>query len=641
MAFNDIKYQSNFYNLQNKLVSVKLYKDDYTGAATDIKVVSVFIDVNYQDDKIPIIGQGAKIVFINQGSFNDFDDLLTMYEKQFKCVIEWNSQVVFEGFSICDLNEQQFLPYAAITVQFTNYLRRLGGDYLTILNTIENRTDLLTIIQDALERTGLEYDLYVNSTLFEVGMNAESTDSFLPQTTVENIVFYENLDEYQNTYDVLNKILFPFGAFIYAYGQRWVIERIENINRIGDWVYYGLLSSDATSTPSLLQTLNKQNGDFEYINTSQNVQYNSGFQTLKLQLQDKAFETLVINNFTTDNIETVADGNPASGELASRTWYINENVTGVITGANYKEIQKYIYGFGGAVAAWANRGIFYVFSMQYISGLAAMEMTLNYKISRGPGDPYQFQQIQARFFIRVNSGDGADQYLKETTDGGLELSVSEYIFTIDFNQGDNSTILSVSKVFPMGDIYVGLGTPKIQDFILGILPVYYTTDGSNWWYVEDIYVGDVEVKAELEAIDNEITVELNENFIKEETISLDLFDLDDIQYVNGFMLTDGTKTTTWDTTGTSTGGYESLVDLFIKDKFRKYSKTNRKLTANILCDNHIKPFAILSDDNLYEDSADDIINFIVTRYSWDLVNGIYHNLEAEEYPDTEILIDES
>ena len=641
MAY-DLKYQSNFYNYFKKLCSVKIYKDGYGVHDTIyIRTKAVVLTVNYQGENIPVIGAGAKVVFVNQGSFNDYDDLLTSYEKQFLCVIEWDSQIVFEGFSVCDLNEQQLLPFAEITLQFTNYIRKLDSNYLTLLNTIDGRNDLLSIVQDALAITELEYDIFVNSTLFENSMDDNDGNTFLPQTYLENSIFYQNLDEYDDTYTVLNKLLLSFGAFLYAYGQKWIIERLENVGRIGDWVYYELASLSGKVTDSLRQSINKQDGDFRYTESSQNLSYDSGIHTLIIDIVDKLFETLVFNNFDADTILTVPDGDPAAGELVAKTWYVNETEESTFdSGILYKDIQRWFYWFGGGYGVGANRGMYYLFSVQRAATLGGItNLTVEYKMERPTGFAAGFGVVTGRFFLRVNSGIAADEYVIKTT-LGFDLSATPTVLEVDCSISDDSDIVTVSMIIDIEDIATGLGLDLggIQDFIIGFLPFSYTLAGSGTVYYNPFnYIGDFKIVCNPVAIDNEIKTVLNENFIKEESVSLTLFDVNDLNYINGLSLSDGSRTTAWDSEGDSV--YESLVNIYIKHKFKKYSRTVRILTATILCDKFLKPFTILTDDNITEESSSEPIDFLITGYNWDLVNGTY-SIAAEEYPDEEITISE-
>lgn len=640
MAFNDIKYQSNFYNRFGKLVSVKLYEDGYSGATTNIRIQSVTIQVNYQDDTTPVIGTGAKVVFINEGSFGDYNDLLTAHEKQYKAIIEWDSTQVFEGFLVCDLNEQEFLEYSTITLQFTNYLRRLTNDYLAALQPVSSWATLIEIVVEALTSTGFEYDLYVNSSLFEVNMLQTAAMAWLAQTVVVNDIFYQNPQEYDNTYDVLNKILLPFGAFLYEYEEKWIIERYANISSDDYWVVHDFDSDGLlwNYTENLKVSYNKQDGDFDYIQTSQVIQYNSAYKEMILNLESYMFDTLVFNDFTV-GMNTTSSSSPMAGTLTQNTWYIHEDDTDLAVGYNYEGINTY-FTFTSADAFQPEaKGLYYAFTMQY-NVENPTTLTVNFKMTVDDINISLMKTMTVRFFIKVNSGAKADWFLFEDADGVVDIQAAPINFEIDFEESADNLVYTfdVSKSLNLDTIWGDLGSPTDQDFIIGFLPVGVLTLGDVAGYAEINYIGDIQISVDAEAEDNEITIDLDETFLKTKEISLDLFDLNNWNYKNGLFLSNKTvKTNEWSDTGDSSG--IPLVDIFTKDRYSKYNKTLKTLKATISCNSHIKPFSILTDDNLQDESSDDLVQFIITKYTWNLNNGTY-NIEAEEYPETEIVISE-
>ncbi len=643
MAYG-LKYQSDFYNFFQKLVSIKIYKEGYTDSVITIRTQSVIMEVNYQDENTPIVGTGMKINIINdKNDFIYFDDLLMSLEKQFKCVIEYDSIIIYEGFTICDMNEQQFLPYAIITLQFTNYLRRLEDVYLSDLENQRIIRRMLANIHSALGETGFEYSLYINSTLFEDTMTISDSESFLHQTWIENDVFHTSLLEWDDTYMALNKMLQPFNAFLYSYGQKWIIERYGDFGTIHDWVYYTHDSLVGVQTSGLLQ-IYTANIDFKYTDTSQKLEYFSGVHTLKLKLNTKLFDSLVFNNFAVD-MPTTTYTYPSA--LVLRIWTIHEDCTDLEVGDNFREMSHYFKFTSDDSATPELKGIYCAFGVQLNSALSGKinELTVQYKQS-SIFNATGVNTLKARFFLRINTGGYANYFLSENTSTHyLELVLSNdsthnIIFEIPFTENLTSpiTVFEISKVIAIGDLTYELGyTPEI---ILGILPMYYVLNGGTTGYFETNYISDIAVKMDPVVINNEIETKLSDNFIKTKDVSLDLFDLDNTNYSNGFYLLDTSlrKSVNWHPIGFPLPYTQSLVNLFIKDQFSKYSKSYRILKATISCESYIKPFSLLYDDNLQNNSSENV-PFIITTYSWDLVNGTY-DIVAEEYMQEEIIISE-
>lgn len=684
MATYGLKYQSDFYNIFKKLVSVKIYKQDYVDPTVyQIRTSQVTVNSNYQDDNTPIIGTGAKVVIIADTSYLLYlEDLLLSYERQFMLTLEYNSVIVYRGYSICDLNERQLLPFAEVTMQFVDYVRRLEGVYASCLKTISDKTDILTLINEFIAQTTLNFPLYVNSTLFEENMNKGATDVWLSQIKVQNAVYFENNWKYDNIYDSVNKALQTFSAFIYSFEDKWIIERQEDILRTGNWV---LIDGIGFSTiASLKQEYNKQDGDFQYINTSQIIEYDSGLHTLTLRLKDKLLDSLVFNNFKT-NMLTSPDL-PTGNSLTLNTWYRSENIlTNPVVSMLWQKnmINNYLQYF----STYYTYGLYYKFTVQFnrnsqltdSSGhypyADAAVLYVNYKASTGR-DMSDVFKVETRFLLRISGGTLDGYWLQKASSIGQGELL--YLYPPSPNgpyQSDDPANFCYNKtVFDCQDtrnidwevnfsidlsrtrcvVYVGtggsynlydsfeqlIGYEDYQDFILMVLPSRFANTSSEQpssHMLENDVVGDFAVTITAEKIMNCINFYLNENFIKTEEIDLYLFDLPNINYANGLLEANGTTLTRLWTSAKSTDPIP-LYEVYGKCKFRKYGRTIHRLKGKILCDKVLKIFSILTDDNILGESSSDI-KFILNGYTWDLNEGTY-DIEAEEYTDEDILVNE-
>jgi len=635
MAYG-LKYQSDFYNYFGKLVSVKIYKEDYSDSVeTDLRLSEVKIECNYKNDNTPLVGTGAKIVVVADSlDMSYLEDMMLSYERQFLCIIEHNSEIVFRGYSICDMNERQLLPYAYVTLEFTDYLHRLEEHYQDLLKNMGGNTDVLTLVMDYINLTTSDLPLYVNSTLFEDSMDVAATDTFLPQVTVQNAQFYSNSYQYDNAYDVINKTLHPFSAFLYYYKDMWVLERQEDITRVGDWVYYESNSTNTGETASSLKAeYNKQNEDFSYVDMSQIIEYDSGLHTLILALHDKIIDTFVFNDYTTDML-SVADATPDADSLEKNTWYKYTTVTIDEIGTNFRgAMDKYV--------KWTTddslHGLAYNFEIQFNGDYGAdTQLTINFLMS-GLGLE-SANLVKVRFYLRIDGGDQSDNYLMEGDSGNFILhpffpATPQEIVAISSRENNFTSVFSISKTINFTDLWEDLGYPKTQKFTIIFLPLQFW-ETLVWEDATINYLGDISVSVNEEEIENKIEYHLNENFVKKDEIDLYLFDLDNINYSNGLELLDGTRTNQW-TSEDSTIPIP-LYEVFAKCKFRKYGRTIHRLKGTILADKVLKPFSILTDDNIL-DVNDNIITFLLNRFTWDLDKGTY-DIEAEEYTEEEIIV---
>ena len=641
MATYGLRYQSDFYNYFIKLVSIKIYQQDYSDSVEDdVRVQSVTITANYQDDNTPIIGKGAKIVMVvDTDQMGYLDSMLVSYEKQFLCVIEYDSEVVFRGYSICDLNEKQLLPFATITIEFTDYLHRLEGKYPDCLSDMGINTSVFALVEEILGLTDLDLPLYINSTLFEDNMASAATDTFLPQVYVQNANFYSNSFNYDNIYDAINKTLQPFSAFLYSYDDKWVIERQEDITRNGNWVQYS--AGIATEVSGLKEEIYKQGSSgesYEYVDCSQIIEYDSGLQTLIISLRDKILDTLVFNNYTTD-VLSVADSTPDAGTLDKNTWYKYTSIT-------IDEIGTLHAGVINQYVKWTtdhkDHGLCYNFEFQFNDGsYESTQLTIEYKMAadKSLAEILASQRVRISFYIRFDGGDYSNYYLYEGDFGNFvvhpffpEIPYATYAtFTPDINQ---RFVFTVSKTMDLSEIWEDLGYPTTQKFTIIFLPMEELILAS-WEPILTNYLGDIKVSINETELDNKIEYHLNQNFIKTEEYDLHLFDLDNINYSNGLELSDGTRTNLWASENSAIAC--PLYEIFAKCKFRKYGRTIHRLKGTILIDKPLKPFTLITDDNITNES-DEVITFLLNGFTWDLNKGTY-DIEAEEYTEEEVYVE--
>jgi hypothetical protein len=693
MDVYSLKYQSDFYNYFQKKVSVQIYKANYPGAVIQVRTTEVILEVNYVDEDTPVIGTGVKIGIINEGAFDYLEDLLTSTERQFKCVIYYDSVLVFQGFSICDMNEQQFLPWSKISLQFTDYLRRLESDFLTggatdssgslLLNSLDDiseNTSLWTILMEAVTKTGLEridlmplqfpLQLYINSTLFETTMLQTTIDSFIFQTYVENNMFYTDPTDYDNTYEVLNKTLRSFGAYLYLYGDKWVLERLDDVTRTGDWVMANNILPTGEAETSLKQEYNKQDGDFQYLDESQVIEYDSGLQKLILNLQDHALETFVFNDYKTTMeyaINYFPFVSPIGGdEFILKTWYIYYQCTPIKSGYAFRGIESYFEWREPVGVDNEFYGLYYAFEVTFnTSEDKPTELSINYKMT-GSEDLTNIITAKLRFMLTIYDSDNGtyDSYsLVRTPEGFPVLAPGQFAIESDFDvrNDKNTKVWSVSESFDLTTIQLGatksiwqlLGSPVKQKFVISFFPIRYTHEfsGNTIDVIEpDNYLGDIQINITQQEVLNKLTYYIQEDFIKTETLDIDFFDLPSTNFGNGLMvgIDDGfgniemVKSALWKNYQYTTPVI--LMDLLARSKFGNYCRTLHKLKGTILFDGHLKPFAVLTDDNLYSDSASNIMKLLVHGYRWDMNKGTYE-IEAVEYTDAaeagDIIIDES
>ena len=154
------------------------------------------------------------------------------------------------------------------------------------------------------------------------------------------------------------------------------------------------------------------------------------------------------------------------------------------------------------------------------------------------------------------------------------------------------------------------------------------------------YLGDIQVNLTGQKIPNKLTYYINADFERTKSVDLNFFDLDTINFANGPLIENSSsgdleKTIRW-ISGKSPTPAE-LQDIFAMNKFRIYSRTIHRLKGTIRYDGYIKPFTILTDDNLQINSEN--IQFILHNYTWDLNNGLF-DIDAQEYSDEVVSLEQ-
>ena len=555
MAY-ELKYQSDFYNYFQKLVSVKIYKNDYEDSeVTELRTSEVIIEANYKDDNTPVIGTGAKVVIITEDEDLDLlEDLLISYEKQFICTIEYDGVIAFRGYSLCDLNERELLPYTSITLQFTDYLHRLSEHYPSNIKNPAKSVSVMRLVSDLMDLTGLDLPLLINSTLFETQMETDTSGgSFLPQVFVQNFQFHTGPGQYDTMYDVINKALQPFSAFIFYYKDQWIIERQEDITRDGNWIKYD--ENTITSESSFKLEVNKQDDDFKYVGASQMIEYDSGLKTLILELRDKKLDSLIFNDYTMSMSplsyfeETLSD---FPTDLDYRTWYRQSNA--VIENIGIETTFKHMTNWVHWTADIYMGGLAYTFRVNLASSEdIPTTMTISYKVY--PSTVWRdLNRVWIRFMLRLRGGpfDGYWVVSSEYDDGPVirvidptsvttahyaantavidatarEDSWMEWIITKEYDLSNTEVwiqYLGMAGVLASYDnFYQMLGMDSSgagraeQYFDLIILPPGYSnkSGGGNpedisTDFLAETYLGDVSVVVTPEDIDNKIEYYLN------------------------------------------------------------------------------------------------------------------------------------
>jgi len=361
---------------------------------------------------------------------------------------------------------------------------------------------------------------------------------------------------------------------------------------------------------------------------------------------------------------TVEDAPPLYDDsvnpLELRTWYRHEDIIPMIVGYASQGMQTYFewtYAYVLPAVDKMVSGLYYRFPMQFSSSEnTPIVLNVNYLMATDVNF-INVKAIYAVFAIRVDGGAYDGSWLTETSTpeygaapaffAGPTQYYLQQDFAIDINSEETLTInksFNFSYQYWNGvafyTLWEQLGRPANQEFTIMFYPLQVVYNDASFAIMSHNYIGDIAITITQADVLNKLTYHINEDFLNTKTVDIDFFDLDNVNFSNGFIWKDGdddTKTTAWVSEDSPVA--IPLMDIYAKNVFRNYSKTIHTLTAIIRHDGYMKPFSILTDDNLLDDSAEEI-KLILQKYTWDLFNGTYE-IEAQEYTDEVITLDES
>jgi hypothetical protein len=237
MAYG-IKYRITFKTLQGDTCKVDFYIDGYSGSITNLDpAASPFVLQEFNSDEDiykPLRPQQATINFISQPTVS-IDDFLSNSDTYCYIAFEFLSSTQYYWFGYLlqdDFQETWQDTNHIITLRATEGLGMLQSQPLT-----DNAGDELIgrftpwqLIQYAAFGTIQTFvDHKVISNLYHSSMDQTSTDPSIGQCYVDARTFSIGDGEYDNKYNVLDKINSAFSQTLLQYKGKWYIFRPEEL----------------------------------------------------------------------------------------------------------------------------------------------------------------------------------------------------------------------------------------------------------------------------------------------------------------------------------------------------------------------------------------------------------------------------
>lgn len=216
----------------------------------------------------PIMGRYARMTF--QNTTNEFLSLFSGgYDNRFYVTISNGHTTVFEGFTVMEDNSEPYVPPGAlVTLTATDNLGLLKGKELTKIDgtKFRNENKIIDYVVACLRNTNLSLQVNVINNLYEDShQTRDEEDSACAwyQTYLNALTFEKDINEAEDCYTVLEKILFSWGMRISQYKSKWWIVRMDEMkNSVVSYSTYdvdGVLLNDGTINASLLVEMGHAN----------------------------------------------------------------------------------------------------------------------------------------------------------------------------------------------------------------------------------------------------------------------------------------------------------------------------------------------------------------------------------------------
>lgn len=214
-----LKYYCDFYSVENTFYRIEILEDtNETITAEEVKLIADTATLEYNT-----IGYFDKMLFpslsftlLSERNFQ-FHSLYSSDIVRHKIVLYKEDQIIYTGFVDPEIYEEEY-------DSLTTYNVEISTSSLAILKRIDNplfgMMTIKSIVSQLLGEIGItdiNWNIQKKGIVDNLQVNVEdltiNTDVFLK----------ENLNDFENCYDILESVLIPFGAWLYYYDNKVLI----------------------------------------------------------------------------------------------------------------------------------------------------------------------------------------------------------------------------------------------------------------------------------------------------------------------------------------------------------------------------------------------------------------------------------
>jgi hypothetical protein len=631
------KYSGKFTSLRGGEYEVVFYEEGGVAGSKTIKIQDLKL---HRKENNRVLTSSVDIIFLNDYTYEEFDSLCNNTERSWLIQItEYGDRtnVFFKGWMAVDIIERDFSSdKSSIKITATDELLKLKDIEVGDVR-FGNIYSFKEIIKDGLYNIDAK-NIYINSALFYGDHTKTAGNTLFEQSYLDADYFYKNNVEILTYWDAINEILKTTNSYLYVHKDKYYIERYNDISTNANWVVVSSTTGNNSATTSQHESYSKQS-DFDYINMSQVLLYESGLSQLTLNIDPVEYNSIVPSYWQLP-LETNGTAYVTDSSIDYRAWTIFEEANNIAIGENNYGMDYYIKydsSSGGIYYPNFNRElcpIWYKTKFTFNEG-ETNQLQLKWKVFLVDSALFDEETIyKVRFTLRLGEDSPYPNYYIIEIDSSLMLYDSvtgggDYdtmIWTVESGEVEQfGRIIEFKKTIELEPIRSALNGE--ETLIFGFYPTQII-DGIVTRYCNTNIFGDFEVKFKSENIDNQYVYTINEGFVNKDEQDLKIFDLSNHNFKNGIYLSDLSKTDSsigWTDDGGST--YDSLVDHFIKTEVGYYYKTRKGLGGDIIFRDEvfIKPLSFISDTHLTG------VDFIAKEYTYNWPKSLYNFSQLKEY----------
>ena len=625
---------------------IYLDKLSYVGDPSLLTLSAEGLEINYSlaDWETPFVDLNVSFEIINNNFFSLLE-LLTAEEREFKVRIESKNQLLFDGFLNNDANEIQYLNNAPIRLTASNYISKLENLTPTILNYPSDRRTLIDFISDSLKLTAKDSSIRVINSLYPVGGEPSTNQTFLNKCTIETELFWKNNIEKDSAYEILEKLLKSFNCYLYWYNNKWYVERYNDIWIDGSkgYIEYSIDSSSGINDYGISVNVNDLSTNIYSLslaNKNSTISIIPGLQKVEVNLNQSPYLNLTNNDFT-NAIENPDPNLYYAKNRGWRYWTVEDDPLDMSwsdLGKSWQQISNSIKRTGWAfgvdqydVETW--KGLYTHFRCSVDSSTVnPTSLNISWKYAYNPNTFGGYQNLEDYTFkfywwLECSSPDRwilydeTDGWTKEISTPELGVQVKE-VKGIDIDETTHT--YTVELTIPLSEITVSEEFTGDYDFNLCIGTETIDYGAGIIRPAWEAWIGDVKITHSGNVSNNREEGEINTKFYNKKTIDLDIFDIDNLNFKNGIYFND-LRTQLWTIDGVDNA---SLVDRLIENKVMLYNKSRQKITSDVFSSTILKPFSIWGDQNQRDKQ------FVLTGYTYNPVKKLYTNCTWNEYDNT-------